>query len=122
MQQEVCQCLHGNMNDPRGHLYGEFGECDALSCACAMDLYEQRWEHDIDIFPFFRLILRCPAIFLRVFFPRKLKDLARWFACHANIWLFAASVASTWAFRFGMGDPISEKRGMSNDRCEYGGQ
>lgn len=34
-----------NMNHPRGHLYGEFGECDALSCACTMDLYEQRWEH-----------------------------------------------------------------------------
>ena len=56
-----------------------------------------------DIFPFVRLILRCPAIFLGVFFlPRKLKDVARSFACHANIWLFAASVASTWAFRFGM--------------------
>ena len=48
-----------------------------------------------DIFPFFRLILRCRALI-------ELKHMARWFACHANIWLFAASVASTWAFSFGM--------------------
>ena len=48
IKEETCstRCASAcNMNHPWGHLYGEFGECDALSCACTMDLYEQRWEH-----------------------------------------------------------------------------
>ena len=77
-------------------MYGEFGECDALSSVCIMDLYEQRWEHERHL-PVFPLIFDS-SDFRGCFFS----PLARWFACHANIWPFAASVASTWAFRFGM--------------------
>ena len=75
-----------------------------------------------DIFPFFGQFFDVQRFFGCFFFPRELKHVARWFACHANIWPFAASVASTWAFSAWSGGWVDMRKNWNGYSSEYGGQ